>query len=233
MASKSELELQGMLLSTGLVQPIRVETEVGRLSALCRMVPGREPEWLKAVEQLLQAATAQGIVLHICKQFVLKSDQMVAGWYVAIEEKSVRRQKAAIDVLGPVLASLTPELGSEPTVRVPVAQIARPVPQETPLEEPLPEEEEEEAVPDTADLRERRRAYQAKTTAPPRAPAPAADLPTMDPAAAGKRIVQRGMAVDSKGKSRQVIIEEMPLPGVFSDDMNKPNEKGRGANRVG
>jgi len=245
MAAKSELEFQGMLLSTGLVQPIRVVSETGRLSALCRLVPGREVEWLKVVEQLLQAATVHSLTLHVCKQFVLKNGQMVAGWYVAIEDKSVRRQKTALEVLGPVLAAVIPELGSEPTVRFPAGSTVLQGPIEVTtgvkvMGQPIPPDEEEdleeaEQVPQTADIIARRLAYQAKTSAAPRTPAPAPniELPVLDQTAAAKRTVQRGMTVDSKGRPRQVVIEEMPLPGIFTDDMNKPSEKGRGANKLG
>lgn len=232
MASKSELDLQGMLLSTGMVQPVKISSWGGRLSALCRLMPRQETEWLQLLEQLLQVAEGREIPIHVCKQFVLKDGKMVAGWHLAIEGKSASRLKTALEVLGVVFAAHVP--GLEAPSRVPEL----PAPVATKVTESIPSEEydeEAELVPETADIVARRKAYLAKTNAAPRTPppAPAIDLPILDPASAAKRVVARSMTTDSKGRSRQVVIEEMPLPGVYTDDMNKPNEKNRGATKLG
>lgn len=229
MAAKHELELKSLLLSTGMVQPLRSVSRGGNMSVLCRLVPGQEAAWLRTIEFLLKAAADLGIPLHLCKQFVLKDGHMVAGWHVGIEERGTAHLTAALTTLAPVFAAVLPELGPPSRVEpAPVQAAAVPAP-------PSPDADlEDEEQPMSADLLERRKAYQAKTIAPPRPPAPVSyETPRADPATAGKRVVQRGMTVDSSGKSMSVIIEEMPLPHVFHGDMNKPNEKGRGAKTLG
>lgn len=228
MSAKDELELRGMLLSTGLVQPVRGDTKGGRVSVLCRLAPGQEPAWLKAIESLLKASDGADFSVHCCKQFVLKDGVMVAGWSVAIEAKGHSFLKSALDSLRATFEQLRPELVSEAAV-TPRTVVTEPVP-----DEDLEEEEELETQQMTQDLVERRKAYMAKTTATPRPRStPTGPVEVMDPEKYKVRVVQRTTAVDSKGRVRPVIIEEMPIPGVYAEDMNKPNEKDRGAKTLG
>lgn len=221
MAAKDELELRGMLLATGLVQPVRGDSRGGKVSVLCRMVPGQESTWLKAVEALLQKAEGAVFSVHLCKQFVLKNGSMVAGWHVSIDAKGAQHLPGAIDALRPVLTQFQPDLVLEDRVEIvlPPTKVAAPPPED--------DEEAKEFQPQTPDLVERRKAYKQKTTAHPRPPAPAPaalDFEKEFLDAYKPRIVASGSSPEGT-----YMVEEMRLPGVRGSDMNVPNEKGRGA----
>lgn len=237
MAAKDELDLKGMLLSTGLVQPVKSESRGGRVAILCRLVPGQESAWLRAVERLLQELEqfSGDFTLHVCKQFLLRNGVMVAGWFIAIDAKGTAFLRAALNSMRPIFETLQPDLVSE-EAPAPLPVIIPKKKQAAPASVPEEDEEEEEAQPVTQDLVKRRMAYLKKTTATPRAPAalPAGfSVPDVPEDVQKPHVVFRGQAVDSKGRTRQVVIEEMALPSVYANDMNRPNDKGRGATTLG
>lgn len=78
--------LQSALLSTGLVQPLTVNSgkAVGGITIMCRQVPGQEPAWLKVVQDLLFAARTNGFEILIARRYVLLGEKMVFGWFLQL-----------------------------------------------------------------------------------------------------------------------------------------------------
>ena len=257
MAAKAELELRELLLMTGCVQPVKVDSKGNRVFALCREVHGQAKAWLANVEKLLHIAEDNDIPLHLCRQYVLKNGQMVFGWHVAIDAKSAEDLKRCLGIIRLAMDTLGPDLGpaeelviaapdgaskAVPPPAAPKLKAAAPEAQESAqeaagepaddeedLEAPLPEEVRPKLTPaQQKELAERRQRYLQRTSAPPRAPDPAVDPP--EPAVDyTPQVVFRGRAKDAKNRMVPVVIEEMQLPHVFVPDMNVPNEKGRGA----
>src|SRR5690242_20541742 len=99
MAAKSELTLREIILTTGLLQPIKVESRSsGHVGAVCRVMKGQEKTWLKAVEHLLRVGEEHDIPFHLGTRFVLKDGAMVKGWDVGIEAKSGTDLSRCLDV---------------------------------------------------------------------------------------------------------------------------------------
>ena len=240
MATEAELDLREILLVTGLVQPVKVHQKDGSLSALCREVPGQAEAWLKVVETILRESAGTDVVFHLCRQYLWKDGRMVFGWHVGLEAPDGSSLTLPITWLRELLKDVQPELSAEPPpAAAPAPRAAAPAPQAAPEpqeeEEELLEDEEEPQGPPSAELAARRAAFRKHTTATPRMadhvpagtpPPPAAPKPTL-------RVIEKGMAKDQKNRMVPVVVEEFPLPHVFTDDMNKPNEKGRGASTLG
>lgn len=219
MAAKSELEMREILLTTGQVQPIKVESKGGHVSAVCRQLPGQEKAWLKSVDAMLHLGIEHNIPFHICRQYFLKDGKMVYGWHVSIEAKSAKDLDAHLGLFRDLASSFEMDL-------TPVG----PPPPTSPPAEP-------DSDPDPVlakDAASRQAAYQARTSAAPRPAAPVDRALPEAPADynPNPRVVYRGSAKDSKNRIVPVIIEEFSLPHVFTNDMNKPNEKGRGAKTI-
>jgi hypothetical protein len=231
MAVKAELDLREILLTTGLVQPIKVEGRGGRLSALCREVPGQAQAWLKVVETLLRESAGTDMSFHMCRQYVWKDGRMVFGWHVGVEAKSASDSALHITWLRELLRNIEPELTQE----APPAAVASPT-TAPPPEEDDPDLEAPE-LPPTADMLARQAEFRKHTSATPRAAAPVpSGISVSEPDQVAKpviRVVQKGSAKDQKNRTVPVIVEEYPLPHVFGEDMNAPNEKGRGATTLG
>jgi hypothetical protein len=211
-----------------MVQPVQVGGTKKKLSALCREVPGQAKPWLQVVTNTLRAAASAEIEIHICRQYVWKNDQMVFGWHVGFDCPSAKELTRRVNWLHDALRGVQPELVAPDAVTSVVAQPP-----------PAAQDDEEEADPEATltpeqrtDLAARRARYASRTTAAPRAPSgPAIDPPTSQDGTL--KVVFRGQQKNQKNQLVPVIVEEFPLPYSYGDDMNKPNEKGRGASTLG
>jgi hypothetical protein len=233
MAAKAELDLREALLTTGLIVPVKVESQGGRLSALCREVPQQAAKWMEVMNNILSRSVGTDLSFHLCRQYVWKDERMVFGWHVGIEAKGVKDLQRHVDFLKEVLGEATPELVPA-EVKPSTSVVGQPAAQES--EEDIEEEQETVLSPaQMKNLEARREEYRKHTTAAPR---PQADdrviaVPSNYPAMAAPRVIYRGKAKDTRGRIVPVIVEEAPLPYVFTDDMNVPNDKGRGAKTLG
>jgi hypothetical protein len=136
-ASKAELDLREALLSTGMVQPVQVGGTKKKISALCREVPGQAKPWLQVVTNVLQAAAAAEVEIHICRQYVWKNDQMVFGWFVGFDCPSAKELTRRVNWLHDALRGVQPELVAPDAVTSVVAQPP-----------PAAQDDEEEADPE-------------------------------------------------------------------------------------
>jgi hypothetical protein len=215
-----ELDIRSVLLSTGHVEPLKIEVNGNKVEILCREIPDRGKMWLKDVWGLLHESAPTEIDLHLCKRYLLKNGSMVFGWHIGIESKNARNLKKDIDwfcaAMKRVLAGQTTMVPTTTTV------VSQPSPSPTKPAGTVID-------PNFADdMDVRREAATARTTASPRTPEYAPDPPV----AATKpkmTMVEDGTMTDSSGKTMRVQVVEMPLPFVYTNDMNKPNEKGGGA----
>lgn len=221
MAQKTELELREILLTTGLVQPVKVESRGGKVSALCREVPGQGQAWLRVVAQVLSLADGAGFSFHMCRRYTWRDGALVFGWYVGIDAKSAADATRHIEWLREAVRGVEPDLSpvSPPTQGVQSAQAPRGGPE----------------VVDPAfahDLEVRKAKFESRTTAGPRPPdATNPDPPQVEPPVL--KVIQKGTTKDQKNRTVQVTVEEFPLPHVFTDDMNKPTDKDKGAKYMG
>lgn len=241
MAVKAELDLREILLTTGLVQPVRVEGKGSRLSALCREVPGQTAAWLKVVEQILREAAGSPMVFHLCRQYVWKDGNLVFGWHVGLEAPSAAALSGQLLWLREQLQNIEPELPQELAPEPQAAAVLPPPPPpgavvlaQGPSE---PDDyDDDPPPPQSADLAARRAEFRKHTNATPRAPMPTPEGVTEPPPEEKippkLKVVHKSMAMDQHNRARPVIIEEFPLPHVFTADMNRPNEKGRGVSKV-
>ena len=209
--SKAVLKLQSALVATGMLQPVSEKAKGGYLEVLCRQVPGQEKGWLQVMGAILQHAEAfPDIEFHVCRRYVLRNGSMVFGWHIALTCKSLKALQVAVDSLvDEVLTKVRPTLSEpEPTISPPVAR------QEAvqPRRQPLAPGQHPQRMP------------------PPRPPNEPGTVVGEAPRnfAPAVRVVQN--ARDQQGKLH--IVEEMPLPHVYSE-MNVPNEKGKGAKYTG
>lgn len=237
-ATEAELDLREILLVTGLVQPVKVTQKYLTLSALCREVPGQYQAWLKVVETILRESAGTGIEFHLCRQFIWKDGQMVYGWHVSVEAPDEVQLSLHItwlrELLKDVQPDLTPAAVPEPAAAPQAAAPAPAAPHASQEDEELLEDEDEPQGPPSAELAARRADFRKHTNATPRmADIVPAGLPLPPQVKPQLRVVEKGMAKDQKNRMVPVIVEEFPLPHVFTDDMNKPNEKGRGATTLG
>jgi hypothetical protein len=224
-ARELQLELLSALMRTGQIDPVNVEIRGNKAEAMCREVPGRGQMWLKTVNGLLAEPTSEDQVpFHLCRRYVLKNGKMVFGWHIGIEANTAKGLKKEIDWF---CTALTRVLSGQGTF-VPAPAPAAPQPPPSSIKPAGTVID-----PNFADdMDVRREAAMARTTASPRMPEYSPDPPS---SAAKPRMttIQSGTMVDSRNKTVPVIIQEMPLPFTYTDDMNKPNEKGRGAKGKG
>ena len=75
--TRTELELRGALLGTGIVQPTQSYSKGGRLEILCRPMPGQDKAIMAMLKVLLNAGEQHGIIVHACKRFVMKDGRVV------------------------------------------------------------------------------------------------------------------------------------------------------------
>lgn len=233
MAKKAELAVREILLSTGLVIPVKMESQCGHLSALCREVPNQASKWMEAVQSLLShASESPTFKFHLCRQYVWKDGRMVFGWHVGINADSVKELDLHIELMQQVWKNVSPDLVA-PEIAPATSVVAQPVHH---VEEDVEEEEELKKLDEVQakGLSERRGLYQKKTNAPPRPPSSAGTVPQPPPGFEPElRVVFRGKMKDRSNRMVPVVVEEFPLPHTFVEDMNVPNEKGRGAKTLG
>lgn len=233
MATKAELELRELLLLSGCVQPVKISSRGSSLSALCRELKGRAPAWLSIMEELLQVCEADAFPVHLCRRYVLKDGKMVFGWHIGFEARSAAELSASLAALRTLVEKREPDLGPAETVVAVTSQPGPPPPPppavdvgdgEVPAAPPAPTISEEERA-------ERMKKFQQHTHAEPRASDPKQPDPPPPPFKDYymPKVVFKGHATDQKNRIVPVEIEEMPLHGVFTTDMNPPNEKRRGA----
>lgn len=208
MSAKTSLILQSALMATGLVQPVSEKVKGGYLEVLNRQVPGQEKGWLQAVDKLLVLSeTLPAAELHICRRYVRKNGQMVFGWHISIDCKSAKALQEVVGEVARVLGEFRPTL-EEPPPRPEPAVVAQPAHRQplAPGRHPSP---------------------QMPPPRPPNEPGTVigSEPPNFRPAV---RVVQNTR--DGEGKVH--IVEEMPLPHVYSE-MNRPNSKGKGAKLTG
>lgn len=219
MATKLELELRETLLTSGMVQPIKTSKKAGRVSIICRQVPGQESSWLKALQTILLAFKDTPDLIHACRQYVIKDDKMVFGWSMSIEG-STAEIKAALEKLKLILEAIEPE---EPEQQYEPKK-AKHFVQNSQYVSPYAKE-------DPSLLAEM---GIAGSTAAPRPPSMSEE--EMDkvppPNARPHKITLVTKGVDQKTK-QPVVIQEMPLPHVYTEDMNAPNSKDKGAKYLG
>jgi hypothetical protein len=231
MAMKAELELREILLTTGLVQPLSTTGAKNRVSAICRQVPGQERPWLEVVTNLLKDSVDDPeIRLHVCRQYIWKDERMVFGWHVSFDGKGVKDLDRQLDWLRGAVKGVEPVFGGPPAPRI-VPEPKDVPPPIAPTIVPLNLLEAEDV---NRDEEVRRARVASHTTASPRAP----DRHIPDPVSPGEfkpsiRIVKTGVARDSKNRTIQTVETEFPLPHVYVQDMNAPNEKGKGASTLG
>jgi hypothetical protein len=225
MATKAELELREVLLTTGLVQPLSTTGAKNRVSALCRQVPGQEKPWLEVVANILKDSVDDPeIHLHVCRQYIWKDERMVFGWHLSLDGKGTKDIERQLLWLREAVKGVEPVFGAPPAPR------AAPEPRDVPPAV-IPAELLEDI---NKDQEVRLARVQSHTTASPRAP----DKSVPDPVAPGAfspsiRVVKTGTARDSKNRTIQTVETEFPLPHVYVRDMNAPNEKGKGASTLG
>lgn len=96
MKKNPEQEIREALSMTGLVTPVSSSSKAGRAEFLCRIVPGKDADWLLMVEKLLQQRTG---VLFIARQYLLKDNKLVFGWFIEVQCDSVAKLKEEVPYL--------------------------------------------------------------------------------------------------------------------------------------
>lgn len=207
MSSKVSMQLQSALIATGLVQPVSEKHKGGDIEVLCRQIPGQEKSWLSVVDKLLALGDDLEQDFHICRRYVRREGQMVFGWHIAFSCKNVKTLQSIVNAAVKVLDQARPSL-------VPAVEQAY--------------REEAPAAPTASRAALSPGRHPPPRAASPRPPGEPGTVVGTPPATMTLRVVQNSR--DEKGK--QTIVEEMPLPHVYAE-MNRPNEKGRGAKLTG
>jgi hypothetical protein len=210
------LQLRSAIMATGLLQPVSHSDNPKHFWVLNRIVPGQEAAWLSVVESVLidfEMAAWEGAKpdLIIARRYVAKEGKLVFGWYINIVAKSLKDLEQMVRMMQLHLEAAKPTLAPAPVreqqqpAPAPVAQAAQRQRTLAPGEHPPPR------------------------PAVPRAPgqgtardAPPGFRPTL-------RVVKHEVLAGGKGV---ITEEEMPLPHVYSNDMNKPTAKDKGAKRL-
>ncbi len=207
--TKASLRLRMALMGTGLVVPVDGSDNIKNFHALCRQVPGQEREWLKVVEHLLvqlpASVPADTAEFFFARRYVLKDGKLAFGWYVGVTAKNVKQLEASVSVMAAELARFKPSLAAA------APEAPGPVEEEPVYRRPLPPGVHPGQV-------QRLRRPSAEELIPTDRQVP--------PKGFVPRLTTVKSSVDSKG--HQEIIQEMPLPHVYSE-LNRPNAKGRGA----
>jgi hypothetical protein len=214
-AASLSLQLRSAIMATGLLQPVSHSDNPKHFWVLNRIVPGQESAWLDVVESLLvdfEAAAWEGAKpdLIIARRYVAKEGKLVFGWYINVVAKTLKDLEQMISMVVMHLEGAKPQL----------APASRSAPVETPTPvAPTPQRQQRVLAPGQ---------HPAARPPSPRAPGVGAITPEPPGFKHGLRVVKRTMGEDGKSA---IIEEEMPLPHVYSTDMNKPNAKGKGATR--
>lgn len=206
MASKAEIKLREVLLHTGLVLPVKSSSKGAKISVLSKLISGQDKSWLRVVKKILELAFFNNWNIHLCRQYLLKDGEMVFGWHLSIEAKKTSELDVILNTLQEELADVGPGFSDPP---------------EQPIQTPsLPNVERDPEV-----LKAK---LQSHTTALPRPPSQSAPDKQPPPGwpAPEMQIVRN--TIDKK-TGKPIVEYEMPLPNVYTADMNKPNAKGRGA----
>jgi hypothetical protein len=116
--AKALLDLQSLLLGTGLVQPVSSSSGAGGVEVLCRQVPGQEEAWLEVAKKLLEAIAgwARPDALHLCRRYVWRDGKMVFGWHLGLHA-SAKELAEVLALVRPILESARPRLGEAPARR--------------------------------------------------------------------------------------------------------------------
>lgn len=221
-AKEVEFSFKSALMSTGLVQPVESTSKGGKLSALCRQVPGQEAGWLQVLPRLLKASEEFGFDLHLCRKYVLRNGRLVYGWYIGVESKNTKSLMDAVINLNEILSKAKPILnkpahlapGKHPTQKSkdPLAAGYQPGPDFKP---PKPKK----VAPGRPQYETDN--YRKKI---PYAP-PGTESTTDNPVLV---VASRKQIKDRKGRPMVEEVIEVPLPHIYTEDMNKPNERGGG-----
>jgi len=96
MTDQIEQELEDLLASSGMVEPVSVSKRGRRASCLCRGITSEVPRWLEFVKQLLIWAeeNQKTDCVFIGKQYLLKNGAVAFGWLVEFEFDSAKELKA-------------------------------------------------------------------------------------------------------------------------------------------
>lgn len=86
--SKTEGLFSQMLLGTGVLLPVEVKQKGSKVSAMCRLVAGKDKEWTICADKMLRSADAASVDLLVCRRFLLKNGEMVQGIYICLEGKA-------------------------------------------------------------------------------------------------------------------------------------------------
>lgn len=167
-------------------------------------MPGQERAWLETLARLLLAAETHKLKVHLCRRYILKDGQMVFGWHVQIDSPNAKSVKSQIEPLLEVLKAARPSLVQEPVAAQSPEPAVQPMPRGRPQRPP-------------------------GTTAHPRSPNEPARVQRA-PEGFQPSLTTVRDDVDEDGKRH--IEQEFPLPHVFRE-MNRPNDKDRGARKTG
>lgn len=73
--------------ASGLLQVIKSDVKKASANYLCRIVPGRDREWLTLMEKLLTALEGTDCEAHFCRKYLLKDGRMVYAWHLGFKGK--------------------------------------------------------------------------------------------------------------------------------------------------
>jgi hypothetical protein len=214
MATKVEIEIRELLLMTGCLQPLKIEQKGGHLSVLCREIKGMASLWLKKVDLLLKLGEEGDVPFHLCRKYVLKNGQMVFGWHVGIDAKSVADLHRCLAVLRAAMENAdSQEAEEEPAV-----------------EQPSAGQHQQTKQYSDEEKKQRNANYKNHTQSAPRTP----ENDQADPIPPanfefGLKLIESGQMMGKNGRMEPKETYEVPLPHVYIEDRNVPNKKGRGA----
>jgi len=98
MKKKTEEEVAEALRQSQMVEPVSSDRTWSGWAFLCRLLPGQEKNWLKTVENILRWASKRDHTeLFIARQYLLKNDKVVFGWFVELKVKNAKELKEASD----------------------------------------------------------------------------------------------------------------------------------------
>lgn len=217
---KIEFDLKSAIFNTGLIQPVESSMKGGRLSIICRQIPGQEAPWIQLIPKLLKAAEEANIDLHLCRKYVLRGGKMVYGWHLGVDAKNAKAVQTFLDeVLKPVLEKAKPVLhaaaspGKHPIKpsKDPMKAAYQPGPsfKDQPKKSPPPGRIQYNFENNNKVI------YAPMGT----------ESNTDNPVAV---MTSRKITKDRRGRNVIEEVVEVPLPHIHTEDMNKPNERGGG-----
>jgi hypothetical protein len=224
-AKELEFNFKSALMNTSLVQPVESKGSGKHIEVLCRQVPGQEASWLQLLPKILKLAEEHPVELHLCRKYVLRNGKLVFGWHLSIEARANATLKTAVEAVIDVLSKAKPVLnhmlppGKHPAQKSKDSMSSgyQPGPDFKPAKK--------KAAPPgrpqyQTDNYNQNVVYEAMGT---------------ESTAQNPRLVLASRKVVTGERGKQQIEETvlMPLAHVYTNDMNKPNERGRGAQSVG